>query len=659
MEYIEGDTLAAFAAAHSMSGRRRLELFCRICDAVQYAHSRGVIHRDLKPANILVDRLGQPRILDFGVARLIDPVVCAIRPQTQAGQVVGTIPYMSPEQAAGRSDLVDCRCDVHALGVILYELMCGQLPYRIEGLSLHEAIRVMQQEDPVPLGRRSGDCRGDVEAICDTAMQRVLARRYASVADLRSDIQRHLEGRPVAARQLTRAEQFMKFARRHRTLVAMAAAVLLTLLLGVAATVHQAVKAQEEARVAQACLRFFREAMTGSSLLSQYGRDATVRERLIAMRDMIPTRFADQPAVCAEVEYILGVACFNVGELEFAEEALRHSLTLRNRLLPADHPDVLSTQFHLASALQGLGRVREAEQIHREVLAIRQRDAAVPSVELALSLNSVGGALFLQDRWEEALRLQRAACEMHRGLDNADPVLAGNASFGLATTLCIMGANEEAMSLLAQAEQMFIDGDAEGSTLHAQLLVRRASSLRALGEDEAAGECFERALRMQRQQSPHSQWTEIALRYYAGHLWARGAYGEAEPMFCEAVAIARDVLPADHPQLADSLNSLGVCLRDMDRLEEAEPLLLEALRIRRLVLGEERLAVSHSLINLAKLRYKAGRWAEAQQDAASALRIRLRHRNELHPEVVEARRVLDALEPDDSLSIAAVEPPAE
>ncbi len=180
MELIHGRSLRAYAEAHHLTARQRLEIVAKICEAVQHAHQRGLIHRDLKPGNILVDETGQPKILDFGVARITDSDAYATR-QTDVGQLVGTLAYMSPEQVLGDPLELDTRSDVYALGVILYELLAGRLPYKVDQ-KLHQVVQTIREEDPTPLSSIDRVYRGDIETIVAKALEKDKLRRYASAA---------------------------------------------------------------------------------------------------------------------------------------------------------------------------------------------------------------------------------------------------------------------------------------------------------------------------------------------------------------------------------------------------------------------------------------------------------------------------------------------
>lgn len=238
-------SLLAYAQRGGLSLNQRLDLIARVADAVHHAHQKGVIHRDLKPGNILVNEQGQPKILDFGIALVIGAEFETVTLQTNVGQIVGTLPYMSPEQASGDSDQVDIRADVYALGMISYELLSGRLPFGLERQLIHEAIRTIQEEEPAQLSIIDRVFRGDVETIVGKAIAKEKERRYQSAAEFASDIRRYLSDEPIEARPPSARYQLVKFARRNRVLVGGAVAVLLVLLIGIATTSWQAIRASK------------------------------------------------------------------------------------------------------------------------------------------------------------------------------------------------------------------------------------------------------------------------------------------------------------------------------------------------------------------------------------------------------------------------------
>ena len=232
MEYVDGPPLLDFINQRKPGARERLELFTLICDAVHHAHQKGVVHRDLKPGNILVIDESRStiapasnrqssivKILDFGVARAIDSDLQVTTIQTGAGQLIGTLQYMSPEQVEGNADSIDTRSDVYGLGVILYQLLTGRLPYDLANCTIATAARVISDDEPAPLASIDRSLRGDIETILRKSLEKDPDRRYQSAAELAADITRHLNDEPIVARRATTAYQLRKFARRNKALV--------------------------------------------------------------------------------------------------------------------------------------------------------------------------------------------------------------------------------------------------------------------------------------------------------------------------------------------------------------------------------------------------------------------------------------------------------
>ncbi|MBN8644851.1 MAG: serine/threonine protein kinase, partial [Planctomycetes bacterium] len=240
MELVEGRALLEHANAAALAQRERLELMRRVCEAVEHAHQRGVIHRDLKPGNILVDAAGQPKILDFGVARAVDsgsganPQITLVA--TGDRPLIGTLAYMSPEQVEADPARIDTRTDVYALGVILYQLVSGRLPHDLSGKALADALRTVTEADPPSLSTVLSSARGDLETIAAKALEKDRDRRYQSAAALADDLRRFLSDEPIAARPPSAWYQVRKFTRRNRALVVGASVAVAALVVGLGAT---------------------------------------------------------------------------------------------------------------------------------------------------------------------------------------------------------------------------------------------------------------------------------------------------------------------------------------------------------------------------------------------------------------------------------------
>lgn len=249
MEYVEGRSLAAHVREERLTAPGAIALFLQVCDAVQAAHEGGILHRDIKPENILIEASGRARLVDFGVARLTGSDLAAATLHTATGELVGTLAYMSPEQTSGGREPLDARSDVYALGVVLYELLTGELPYTKGRVLLHELVRAIREEDPRPLTTLRRELDEELETIVGKALEKDPARRYASAAALAADLRRHLADQPILARRPSPLYQLAKFARRHRGLVGGMVATVLALTMGLVAALlalGRAQRAEEE-----------------------------------------------------------------------------------------------------------------------------------------------------------------------------------------------------------------------------------------------------------------------------------------------------------------------------------------------------------------------------------------------------------------------------
>src|SRR5436305_2410371 len=280
-------SLVEFAEQQKLNARQRLELLAKVADAVHYAHQKGVIHRDLKPANILIDDSGQPKILDFGVARVTDVDVKNVTVETDIGQIIGTLPYMSPEQAGGDPAQLDTRSDVYSLGVIGYELLARRLPYELKTLMIHEAVRVIREQEPSRLSAIDKTFRGDIETIVANALAKEKERRYQSAAELAADARRYLADQPINARPASARYQMTKHARRNKLLVGAIAAVLLVLIAGIVASSWQAVRATraehravDEIQLAESVILFLENMLRAADPERMLGDKVTVLQAI-------------------------------------------------------------------------------------------------------------------------------------------------------------------------------------------------------------------------------------------------------------------------------------------------------------------------------------------------------------------------------------------
>jgi tetratricopeptide (TPR) repeat protein len=591
MELVRGKRLDDYIRSNAPALRDRLLLVAAIADAVQHAHHRGIIHRDLKPANILVTDAGEPKILDFGIARAAHGGLLATV-QTNSGEVLGTIGYMSPEQVSGDISALDTRSDVYALGVILYEVLAERLPYELDRKSFAEAARIITDEEPTRLRSAARPVPADVETIVVKALDKEKERRYSSAAELAEDIRRFLRDEPIAARPASTAYQVRKFARRHKALVAGVLASLLVLVIGVVATSWQAIRAQRAERVAEARAREAEvekakaEAVTGflTQMLASVdpsqaqGRDVSVREALDAAAARIDSgAMVKQPEVEIAVRNVIGTTYGNLGLYDAAARQLRTSLALQTRsgASPLARAD---TDARLVTVLYSLGKYADAEAVAQEAFRLRRDTLGPRHATVASSLDDLGSMIMVQGDIARAEPLMREALAIKRAVLPADDPQLATGLNNLAYLLWRKGQLDEAESMYREA--LSIDRRALGSD-HPEIptkLINLAILLRDRGRPDAA-----------------------------------------EPLAKEALAIRRKILGDRHPDVAEALDTLAGALELRGQNAQAEGLLRDALAIARHTYGEVNLNTARLQHNLGWVLWKQGAFAEAQPLLSAAV----------------------------------------
>ena len=626
MELVRGVPIHQYCDAERLGTRERLELFAQVCAGVEHAHQKAIIHRDLKPSNVLVakaDGKAQPKIIDFGIAKATERRFAGGALSTEAGVLVGTPEYMSPEQADPSCEDVDTRSDVYSLGVLLYELLTGALPFssrQLRGKSNDELRRLLREVDPPAPSQRLltlGDelrtvgekrntrpdtlrreLRGDLDSITLRAMEKDRGRRYGSVSDLRADVERFLRNEPVLARPAGTVYRLLKYARRRRAAVAtgaVAALVLPAFTVGLAVQVKRVSRERDRAnRLTEFTTGIFKVADPGEAR----GNSITAREILDKAAAGIDAQALD-PELRAAMMHTMGSVYLQLGLYPKARSLLERALELRRQVLGRDHPDTLDSMAELAALLHRDGHDPEAERLLRAALEAQRRRLGKNDRRTLRSMASLGEVLSFSARFDEAERLQREALAGLRGTLGPGDRETLKVQDRLAATLHKAGRLAEA--------------DALGRDF-------LALSRRSLGRDDTM--------------------TMQGAANLASVLQAEGQLDEAATLQRQAVDDFRRVFGPEHPLTLGTMNNLGALLREQGRLAEAEKVLTDLLAIRRRVLGPQHPNTLRVLANLGTVLADEGRYVEAEAVTREGFETRKRALGAEHPDTLTSMEKL-------------------
>jgi tetratricopeptide (TPR) repeat protein len=584
-DFVRGTPLNDWLTAQQPTMREAAEICATIADALQHAHGRGVIHRDLKPANVLIDGEGRPQLMDFGLAKREAGEVTV----TVEGQVLGTPAYMSPELAQGEAHTVDRRSDLYSLGVILFELLAGELPFRGNARMLMH--QVIQDEPPSPR-KFNGNIPRDLETITLRCLQKRPERRYQSAQELATELRRYLAGQPILARPIGRLARAGRWAKR-RPAAATLLALLFVLAGGSAAAflrereLRSEVAAQRnEAEVARANAEAVVHFLTNdvlakaSPIQTQFKtasdtlvkaliepsqrrrpsiRDRAVSETLVKAliepaAATVGERFQDKPLIKAAIRRTLAQTLEELGRPDLALPHALEALELHREILGDDHLETITSLSGYAVVLESLGRAQEAELLCKRALEQRRRILGDDHPETIKSLNNYAHVLGSLNRWQEAEPLYSHALALRRkvlGEDHPDSITSLN---DYALVLRWLGRGQEAEPLLKRA-----------LTLNRKVL------------EENHPETFR------------------SMTSYAILLESLGRTEEAESFYRQSTENFRKVLGDDHPNTIVSMFGLASACRTLGRLDEAEKLYRQAMENARRVLGED-----HSYAMIAK-----------------------------------------------------------
>jgi tetratricopeptide (TPR) repeat protein len=685
MELVRGETLSEWlrkrksGALSTAELRLRLELFRKICDAVAYAHQRGVVHRDLKPSNILVTKESRSvtgaaggevpdiKILDFGLARITDSDLALSTIVTQVGKVQGTLPYMSPEQFKGVPEEIDLRTDVYSLGVVLYEMLTGQLPHDVSRGAIHEAARIVCAE---PVKSLSGSWSGarrpdrDIETIVLKALEKEPSRRYQGVSSLSEDVHRYLCDQPITARPPSAVYQLRKMVARHRLGFGFAGSLLVLLVvLAVSMTVQASLiaterdRANHEAATAERVSAFLVDLFKVADPHETKGNTVTARELLDQGAGRLRQELRGEPLLQARMMVTVGNVYQRLGLYEEARPLLEESLEIRRELLAPDDPVIADSLTALAGYHRFVGEYSEAQRLYEEVLALLRAARGAEHPDVAKALSNLSVVRWQMGHYDDSLELQKRALEIREALSMAKRALQIKESRlgadhpdtamtrgNLATLLRRMGDYAAARPLLEQSLAIREETLGPEHPDVAQSLNNLANLLQTTGKYVEARPLYERSLAIREKAlGPDHIDVSQTLNNFAVFLVATGEFDTARLHYERALAIRERVLGPDHRRVAQTSNNLAnLYRRDGENLDEALELYERGLAIYEKALGTEHLEVGLILQPIAIVHFLQGRLEESLKHHDRAVRIFEETVGLNHPEVLYSQAAYHA-----------------
>ncbi len=709
MENVKGIPITEHCDRLKLSIEDRLELFLQVCDAVQYAHQKGIIHRDIKPSNILVSVDGEkaaPRIIDFGVSKAITQPLSERTLYTEQGQFVGTPEYMSPEQAEMGQQDIDTRSDVYSLGVVLYELLTGTLPFDPDTLregSIENIKRIIREQDPKrPSTRLTGmgdealkiaenrnidltnlkkRLNRELEWIPLKAMRKDRTRRYRSASEFADDIRNYLNRRPLIAGPESAAYRLKKFARRNRTLLTGVSAVLIVLIAATIVSTNFAIRAararkeaetarqeaEQEAKAAQSISDFLRKDLLESMdpYVSQ-GQEVTVRSFLDSASRKLEGKFKNEPLIEALIRYTLGKTYRNLGtydDLERAEKHLLRASMLQSEELGDKNADTLNTLELLGSVYMRMGRYQYAQTFLDKTVKGRTEVFGLNDPNTLSAMNELAVLYLSWGRYKDAENIYLKALPISRSVFGEDATFTLLLTGNLADVYRFEGRYDDAEKLYLKVQEntSMLLQEEDPDTLYYTLYSMNGLGMLYIveGKYDEAEQLFNTAYTIGdsilRKGHPDTLYSMNGL----GIVYtAKKDYDQAEYYLSYALTTSRDQLGEDNPTTLTSLYCLGWLEYNRGNSEnvegnsaqanedykKADEYLTEALIGRQKVLGDDHPATLETKNGLALLYKAMGRYSEAEQLFKEVLRNRILKLGAQHPDTLNTQKELNDLE---------------
>jgi len=668
MEHVNGLPITEHCDHHKLRIEDRLNLFLRVCHAVQHAHQKGIIHRDIKPSNILVsveEERAIPKIIDFGIAKALAQPLTERTFATEQGQLFGTPEYMSPEQADMAVEDIDTRSDVYSLGVLLYVLLTGALPFdsktfREGGIEhIRQVIREISPKTPstrlTSLGQRAQQVaerrqtevatltrrlHKELEWIPLKAMHKERTKRYRSASELADDIENYLKGAPLIAGPLSPVYQFKKFVRRHRALITGTGAVLVVLVAGIVVstllTIGQA-RARAEAQAVSDFLRF--SVLESLDPFKVKGRQITIHTVLDRASEDLQGKFQDMPMAEAEIRHTIGFAYWSLGLYEQHELHMRRAVDICRAQLGNKNPKTLLWVKELGWGYFHNSRYEEAERLFAEAVAGMQQVLGEEDERTMHCKGALTMVYCMQGRFQEAERLFTPVLEAARRM-GIEAYFLGGVGWGYR----LQGRYKEAEDPSTKALEFYRRQQGNTDYITLQLMRIAGEIYGDMGRYDEAEKLLREALNGWRdawgEEHQETLWTTTDLGWLC---YSQGRYDEAQSLFDKTLKMARRTVGDEHFVTAQSMHGLGTVYLTQGQYDQAEPLLTNAWKILCGILSEENWASLSVKNTLGRLYTAQGHYAKAERLYLETTEAQCRKLGDNHPDTLESKNDLAVL----------------
>ncbi|NBC04426.1 MAG: tetratricopeptide repeat protein [Bacteroidetes bacterium] len=650
LEYIQGKPITEWCNEKHLSFEDRLQLFVQVCEAVQFAHQRLIVHRDLKPNNILVDNHGTVKLLDFGIAKILEDEPQEGAPVTKTGLFLMTPEYASPEQVHG--DSITTATDVHALGLILYELLTGRLPYDVSDKKPIEICSIISKTTPakpssvvskissetiqlgsINIAQHKRRLRGDLDTVVLKSIRKEPERRYGSADQLLQDIRRYQKNEPISARPESAGYLTKKFIQRNRTVVFALSVIGIILVATAIFSLNQARITEIERQKTEQVNAFLQE-MLASPNPYQDGLEVKVIDILDRTADRIDIELSNQPAVEASVRHTLGVTYRELGDIDKADFQLRQSLAIMNQLFTPPNAELSEIQVEMAKTEQMQGNYQTADSLLNLALTADLELFGRESTTIAARLGDLGSLQWEMGNFNEAETLLRESLELEQKLRSPNHEQIASSMGNLATLLSDQGYDHEALELYREELKIYrTNYEDDRHPAIPQVLSHIGIILDDQEKYEEALADHKKALSLFRELKGEDHPDVVyAMNNLASVMTKMGNMEEALAMQVDAAALYRDIFGPDHPNLGIQYNNIAFTKRNMSDLEGAKESYSKAIETWQSGLPPGHPFLAYGYHNLASVLLSQDRPGEALPYFRDAYKIRTEQLSPENPE---------------------------